>query len=55
MFRQYFYRFVLYTDFGRKLKDIFNSLIPGLIKEPQRVKVPVQGPSGGRSGRRDKE
>lgn len=51
MLRQYFYTFILYTDFGRKLKDILNSLIPGLIKEPQRVRVPVQEPSDGRSRR----
>ena len=43
MLKEYFYMFILYTDMGKKLKDILNSLFPGLIREPQRVRVPVQG------------
>lgn len=40
--RQYFYMFILYSDFGKKIKDVINSLIPGLIPEPCPVKVPVR-------------
>lgn len=43
MLKEYFYMFILYTDMGKKLKDILNSLFPGLIREHQRVRVPVQG------------
>lgn len=44
MMKNYFYTFILYTDLGRKVKDVVNSVFPGLIKEPQRVRVPVQRP-----------
>lgn len=52
MLKEYFYMFILYTDMGKKLKDILNSLFPGLIREPQRVRVPVQGQDEGRTDRR---
>ena len=39
-----FYMFILYNDFGRKIKEVLNGLIPGLIREPQPVRVPVQRP-----------
>ena len=52
MLKEYFYMFILYTDMGKKLKDILNSLFPGLIREPQRARVPVQGQDEGRINRR---
>ena len=39
-----FYMFILYNDFGKKIKEVLNGLIPGLIREPQLVRVPVQRP-----------
>lgn len=39
-----FYMFILYNDFGKKIKEVLNGLIPGLIREPQPVRVPVQRP-----------
>lgn len=48
MLKEYFYMFILYTDLGKKLKDIIGSLFPGLIREPQRVRVPVRGQDEGR-------
>lgn len=42
------YMFLLYSDLGKKVKDVLNSLIPGLIPEPQRVRVPVRRPDEGR-------
>lgn len=53
MARQYFYA-LLYTDWGRKLKDILNSLLPGLTTEPQRVRVPVRQPEDRRISGREK-
>ena len=44
MLRYYFYMFILYNDYGKKLKEILNELFPGLIREPQRVRVPVRVP-----------
>lgn len=44
MLKYYFYTFILYTDLGEKIKDALNSVFPGLIKEPQRVRVPIQRP-----------
>ena len=52
MLKVYFYMFILYTEMGKKLKDILNCLFPGLIREPQRVRVPVQGQDEGRINRR---
>lgn len=43
MLKEYFYMFILYNDMGKKLKDILNSLFPGLIREPKRVRVPAAG------------
>ena len=45
MLRHKFYMFILYNEFGKKLKDALNSLFPGLIREPQPVRVPVQRPA----------
>ena len=39
MLRYKFYMFIL---FGKKLKDVLNSLFPGLIREPQPIRVPVR-------------
>ena len=44
MLKRYFYEFILYTDLGEKVKDVLNGLFPGLIPEPQRVRVPVRKP-----------
>lgn len=44
MLKEYFYEFILYTDLGEKVKDVLNGLFPGLIPEPQRVRVPVRPP-----------
>ena len=55
MLKEYFYMFILYTDMGKKMKDILNSLFPGLIREPQRVRVPVQGQDEGRINRRQQK
>lgn len=52
MLRYNFYIFMLYNDFGKKLKDALNSLFPGLIKEPQPVRVPVQRPDPRQRGMR---
>ena len=52
MLRYNFYMFMLYNDFGKKLKDALNSLFPGLIKEPQPVRVPVQRPDPRQRGMR---
>ena len=42
MLRYKFYMFILYNEFGKKLKDVLNSLFPGLIREPQPIRVPVR-------------
>lgn len=52
MLKEYIYKFILYTDMGKKLKDILNSIFPGLVREPRRVRVPVQGQDEGRINRR---
>ena len=52
MLRYNFYMFMLYNDFGKKLKDALNSLFPGLIKERQPVRVPVRRPDPGQRGMR---
>lgn len=41
MFRK-FEMFMLYTDSGQKILDLLNHLFPGLIRQPQRVRVPVR-------------
>ena len=43
---------MLYNDYGKKLKDLLNSLFPGLIREPQPVRVPVQRPDERQRGMR---
>lgn len=48
MLRQYFSMLLRQMEPGSKCKDILNSLLPGLIKEPQRVRVPVRRPAGNR-------
>lgn len=52
MLRYNFYMFMLYNDYGKKLKDLLNSLFPGLIREPQPVRVPVQRPDEKQRGMR---
>ena len=52
MLRYKFYMFILYNEFGKKLKDLLNSLFPGLIREPQPVRVPVQRPDERQRGMR---
>lgn len=42
MLRYKFYMFILYNEFGKKLKDVLNSLFPGLIREPQPIRVLVR-------------
>lgn len=44
MLKYYFYMFILYNDYGKKLKEVLNGLFPGLIREPVRVRVPVRVP-----------
>lgn len=36
------YYILINKGIGRKLKEIINGLIPGLIKEPVPVRVPVR-------------
>lgn len=36
MLRYNFYMFMLYNDYGKKLKDLLNSLFPGLIRSRSR-------------------
>ena len=52
MLRHKFYMFILYNEFGKKLKDALNSLFPGLIRETQPVRVPVQRPAERQRGMR---
>ena len=42
MLRYNFYMFILYNEFGKKLKDVLNRLFPELIREPQPKRVPVR-------------
>ena len=44
MLKYYFYMFILYNDYGKKLKEVLNGLFPGMIREPVRVRVPVETP-----------
>ena len=43
--RELYYHICL--NMPEKLRDLLNRLIPGLILEPVRVKVPVQRPQKG--------
>ncbi len=52
MLKYYFYMFILYNDYGKKLKEVLNGLFPGLIKEPVRVRVPVRVPDPRQEQRR---
>ena len=44
MMKNYFYTFILYTDLGQKVEGVVDTVFPGLIKEPQRVRLPLQRP-----------
>lgn len=39
------YLFMIYAESGKKIRDVVNRLFPGLIREPQRVRVPVRNPA----------
>lgn len=40
---EYYYRLVN-SGIGKKVKEVLNGLIPGLIPEPELVRVPVRQP-----------
>ncbi len=48
---EYYYRRLINSGIGKKIKEVLNGLIPGLIPEPVPVRVPVRQPEGKQQGR----